>query len=523
MDIGLYESADADIFVSGANMTYIFGIGIDIDGNAHPTICNSTISFSTSNSETTTGIGIFCTGYLYAIENTIQNYYHAIDLYSDGYLRGNTIKNYAVGVWTEAFLYLGDHLVGSTWHVLGRNIFDFSSGFTIPSTWSYFSPNLTDVFLKDIYFPSTPTVGIFVKNGGNKFSTASPLTPHWHIYLDLGSMTINCLKNDWRSASTPYLHFITGTNCGSTCGTSYTSNFCPAKTYTGSCCFDGNVTEVNEHTANPMSVDTLEIVDSSETELSTDYLQIIGDSSFSMVYRNQSLHAAYDSAAFTDDSLRISRLSTFIDTCLLVLAKEQAPPFKRKIRMLIADAYVQLQDSANAYSFYKQITDDNLFILDSLVAAWRMQKLETGMNNPMPSDDLATKNSNYVQRVRDDILRYIHTRNSSPDDTTNNTELPPPVKQSFIPDKAGLISSLIAIPNPFTNKTEFKFTLAYTQAIKLEIYSILGRKLLVKDLGVQSSGENSYELNTEKWPAGTYLTRFVSADGKVSTISLKRE
>ena len=62
-----------------------------------------------------------------------------------------------------------------------------------------------------------------------------------------------------------------------------------------------------------------------------------------------------------------------------------------------------------------------------------------------------------------------------------------------------------------------------SQGIHLEIYDVLGRKWIAKDLSVMSLGPQSYELNTSRLPQGTYYARFQSADGKIATITLKKE
>jgi len=255
------------------------------------------------------------------------------------------------------------------------------------------------------------------------------------------------------------------------------------------------------------------------TAPSTAYLSIIGDTSYSYIDRNHALHSAFDSACYPNDSARTDRLNAFIDTCLKSLKSESSSVFKRKMRMETADAYNELQDSADAYTYYRQITDEQIFSLDSLVAGWRIQILDSSINNPQSGGQLASAFGNYVNRVHNDIYRYIHRTDS----VVTDTNIQSPKIQNSAPNDIPLITLLQVIPNPFTNKTEFKFTLAYTQELKMEIYDVLGRKLLDLDLGVRSSGEDSYELNTQKWPSGTYFARFVSSDGKVSTVTLKKD
>jgi len=118
------------------------------------TVCSSNLTYSTSNSVTCPGWGIFTYGSLEATDNTIQNYFESVGISNESYLRGNSIFNYAKGIeTTDALLFLADHFDGAHWQALGRNTFDFPGGFTIPGSWS--AGLLTDVSLKNSYFPYT--------------------------------------------------------------------------------------------------------------------------------------------------------------------------------------------------------------------------------------------------------------------------------------------------------------------------------------------------------------------------------
>ena len=67
-----------------------------------------------------------------------------------------------------------------------------------------------------------------------------------------------------------------------------------------------------------------------------------------------------------------------------------------------------------------------------------------------------------------------------------------------------------AYPNPFNGVTTIPFRLFQAGDVKLEIYDLLGRKLLSHELSSLSTGSHRYALSTETLSSGVYLVRIKS-------------
>jgi hypothetical protein len=59
-------------------------------------------------------------------------------------------------------------------------------------------------------------------------------------------------------------------------------------------------------------------------------------------------------------------------------------------------------------------------------------------------------------------------------------------------------------PNPFTNKTQIKFSVKDESIAKFTVYNLLGSKIFEEKIRTVP-GENSYELNAGDWSGGMYL------------------
>jgi hypothetical protein len=431
-------------------------------------------------------------------------------------LRGNTLLNYKTGIYDlDAELFLKDHWNGSQWQALGRNIFNYVDSYSPGGT-------LFDVFLSS---SDGSTGNINVKCGGNKFNTST--ASHYHLGLGGGSATrtIDCSTNNWQSTSTPKVTTnITVT--GGTFGTDRTPSgthcgpFNYSSSFLGGDCYAGTVSIIHEKkVVTIMSSDV-----GNDTIVVPDYLSELFDTTLSFSERRGPLGHIFRDALFADDSVRSSQLQTFIDTVSHFLDQNIPDGFKRRILLFEGDAYRALGDSINASKSYRKITDMKLFNLDSLEAGWGIQYLDSGLGKVRSGFALASSMSHYQHRVIADIRRLYPMFDSSSTDTSTSGQTDK--HQNKIEESISqnpVISSLKAIPNPFSDKIDFTFTLAYPQQLKLEIYNELGTKLLVKDIGIQSSGEDSYELNTHNWPNGTYLARILTGSGEVKTVKLVHE
>ena len=68
-----------------------------------------------------------------------------------------------------------------------------------------------------------------------------------------------------------------------------------------------------------------------------------------------------------------------------------------------------------------------------------------------------------------------------------------------------------AYPNPFNGSTTIPFTLLQAGDVNLEVYDLLGRKLLSQEMSTLNTGSHRYALRTESFSSGVYLVRIESA------------
>lgn len=78
------------------------------------------------------------------------------------------------------------------------------------------------------------------------------------------------------------------------------------------------------------------------------------------------------------------------------------------------------------------------------------------------------------------------------------------------PRVANAITS--AYPNPFAERVAIGFALAQPGAASLEVFDLLGRQVLRRDLGALGQGTQSAELDASDWASGVYVAR-LSVDG----------
>jgi flagellar hook assembly protein FlgD len=64
-----------------------------------------------------------------------------------------------------------------------------------------------------------------------------------------------------------------------------------------------------------------------------------------------------------------------------------------------------------------------------------------------------------------------------------------------------------AHPNPFTGETRFTLELAETQAVTVEVYDGLGRRVAVLHDGTLEAGAHALVLDGAELPAGAYVVR----------------
>jgi len=150
---------------------------------------------------------------------------------------------------------------------------------------------------------------------------------------------------------------------------------------------------------------------------------------------------------------------------------------------------------------------------------------ETDLNGQYTFLDLA--NGNYTVYVdipgllRDSVYNFtIDAGNQNFNDLhywvdSTNIYIAPGIGIEDIDDPN--LSSLIMYPNPASDISNIRFTLANTEDVKLELQNIYGIKLQTLAQGNMQEGEHLYKLDVNNLPMGTYFIT-LTVNGKSRTI-----
>ena len=95
-----------------------------------------------------------------------------------------------------------------------------------------------------------------------------------------------------------------------------------------------------------------------------------------------------------------------------------------------------------------------------------------------------------------------------------------PVASESVPKPAA--AALTVFPNPLLGTATVRFTLDRPQRVTLAVYDVLGRRVLARDLGVQSAGEATHRLDVGPLPSGVYVVRFDGDAGARATARIVR-
>jgi hypothetical protein len=72
-------------------------------------------------------------------------------------------------------------------------------------------------------------------------------------------------------------------------------------------------------------------------------------------------------------------------------------------------------------------------------------------------------------------------------------------------------------PNPFRSVATLPLSLTEAEAVRLEVFDVLGRRVLEQDLGVQPAGASPRAIDLGAAPAGVYFVRVTTASGRSAT------
>lgn len=114
-------------------------------------------------------------------------------------------------------------------------------------------------------------------------------------------------------------------------------------------------------------------------------------------------------------------------------------------------------------------------------------------------------------KIRNTAYIYFDFNSAIVTNTTVNTVASP----LGIKEEANENNNLRVYPNPFAGSATIKYTLDQNSKVLLEVYNIVGEKVVDLENGIKSAGIYENMLNADNMNAGIYLLK-LSIDGKVS-------
>ena len=79
-----------------------------------------------------------------------------------------------------------------------------------------------------------------------------------------------------------------------------------------------------------------------------------------------------------------------------------------------------------------------------------------------------------------------------------------------------------AYPNPTTDRFLIDVALTKPEALKIDVYDVLGRRIHADEESVSVDG-STVRLDAIDWPCGLYLVRITTADGQTATTRVTRQ
>lgn len=92
-----------------------------------------------------------------------------------------------------------------------------------------------------------------------------------------------------------------------------------------------------------------------------------------------------------------------------------------------------------------------------------------------------------------------------------------------IEEVASTLSAVSMFPNPARDAVNLQFDLDLPGEVRLEVFNVLGSRMLTQNLGMKSSGTHSTTLNVNQLPEGLYISKIVAGtDEQVSKLIVSR-
>ena len=85
------------------------------------------------------------------------------------------------------------------------------------------------------------------------------------------------------------------------------------------------------------------------------------------------------------------------------------------------------------------------------------------------------------------------------------------------------LQTLRAFPNPTSDIFQVEYDLVKSADIQMNVYNLLGKKVMLNDLGNQTQGLNLETLNVKNLPIGMYVVQIVADGVSAGTLRLMKK
>jgi hypothetical protein len=94
------------------------------------------------------------------------------------------------------------------------------------------------------------------------------------------------------------------------------------------------------------------------------------------------------------------------------------------------------------------------------------------------------------------------------------------LKETSVEDMLIGVTGLRVFPNPFRDHVRVEYQLQNASDVKIEVYNLLGVRVLEVEYSMQLPGHHSFDISTDELDGGSiYYLRF-SVDGSSSVVKL---
>ncbi|MBE9467412.1 MAG: T9SS type A sorting domain-containing protein [Bacteroidetes bacterium] len=158
---------------------------------------------------------------------------------------------------------------------------------------------------------------------------------------------------------------------------------------------------------------------------------------------------------------------------------------------------------------------------DNLDVNHGISLFQNGGVNIYPYNDTSFVYTPNLGFVGDDLLQIVVNDDGSPVLTDTVYYKVTVVENSFINQFPKIFTSFRVYPNPVSQKAILNFQLTKSGKLEIEIYNILGKKIISYKIGKLPMGDNNFNIDVNSLEKGLYIFRIISDDFSIDKKVIK--